>query len=168
MSILSKFLLVVAICQLVHSGFSSHEFHVLKKQLALRNSDVDQLTLPRDIQLEVLSGLVIFTLSVFLSNDKLSFLLLPGKGKLIKQNAYLQEISMNRATISNNLAGSDPYGDVTYMPNFVDVHARREQVRSWVIEHDEKHLQSEPKADPETKQDARTKSMPMHTQKSKK
>lgn len=126
-------MLIVALAQLFHSGFSSYEFHQLKKQLAAGSSvAIDQISLPKDIRLEVLSGLILFTFSVFMSFGKLTYLPLSGKPVLLSQHEYLKEIDMNRATMTNNLIGSDPYGEITYTPNFVDVHAKRKELKQWL------------------------------------
>ncbi|SCU97761.1 LADA_0H08130g1_1 [Lachancea dasiensis] len=132
MGLLSQGILLISILQLIHSGFSSHEFFILKKRLvANSNLDVDSLALPRDIHLEAVCGMILLTLSVFLSFNKLEFLPLSSKLKLMKQNNILQEIDMNKATSTKNLMGCNPYGDFMNLPGFVDIHAKREEVRKW-------------------------------------
>ncbi|SCV01193.1 LANO_0F10594g1_1 [Lachancea nothofagi CBS 11611] len=132
MSVVSKFLLLISTLQLLHSGFSSHEFLTMKKRLTTNsNLNVDAVLLPKDIQLEAICGVVLLTLSIFLSFGKQEFLPLSGKMKLLKEDNLLQEINMNKATNSKNLAGCNPYGDITHLPSFVDIHEKREEVRRW-------------------------------------
>ncbi|KAM3162525.1 Emc5 [Lachancea thermotolerans] len=132
MPLVSKTLLVLAIFQLLHSGFSSHEFLTIKKRLVTQsNLDVAHLQLPKDVQLEAMSGVILLILSVFMSFSKLCYLSLGGKLKVLRVNEYLKEINMNKATSDKNLAGCNPYGEMCYTPNLVDVHAKREQVAQW-------------------------------------
>ena len=133
MSLISKILLLISLAQIFHSGFSSYEFHQLKKQLAASSvADVSGIPLPNDIQLEVVIGLSLFMLSVFLSFDKLEYLPLKGGHTALTQGKYLQEIDMNKATTIDNLMGSDPYGYINYTPAFVDIHAKRQEVSEWL------------------------------------
>ncbi|CEP60624.1 Emc5p LALA0_S01e15236g [Lachancea lanzarotensis] len=132
MSLISKFVFTVALLQILHSGFSSHEFVTMKQRLAANSDlDLDALFLPRDVQIEAFCGVVLLALSIFLSFGKQEFLPLSGKLKLLKQDGVLQEISINKATNAKNLAGSNPYGEITNLPSFVDIHAKRAEVRRW-------------------------------------
>ncbi|SCU85085.1 LAFA_0D13806g1_1 [Lachancea sp. 'fantastica'] len=132
MSFTSKIVFLVSLLQILHSGFSSHEFVIMKQRLAA-NSDlnVDALFLPKDVQIEALCGVLLLALSIFLSFGKQEFLPLSGKLTVLRQEGVLQEIRMNKATIAKNLAGCNPYGEITNLPSFVDVHAKRTEVRRW-------------------------------------
>ncbi|AET39414.1 Emc5p Ecym_4354 [Eremothecium cymbalariae DBVPG len=132
MSIISKVLSTLSILQLVHSGFSSFEFYQLKKQLSLIDGLQQDITLPYDIQLEVLCGLLLFTLSVFLSFEKLKYIPLVRSRELLTQNQYLQEIQMNKATKKDNLIGNDPFGEFSCMPSFINIHRKRKEIRDYL------------------------------------
>ncbi|AMD20631.1 HDL113Cp [Eremothecium sinecaudum] len=132
MSLISSLLFIISSFQLFHSGFSSFEFHQLKKQPHMYNGLQKEIRLPIDIQLEVITGLILFTLAVFLSFDKLEYLTLRGPRKLLSQNQYLSEIQMTAATKKDNLIGSDAYGEFTFMPSFVDIHAKRKEIREYI------------------------------------
>ncbi|SCV04418.1 LAME_0H18272g1_1 [Lachancea meyersii CBS 8951] len=132
MTLVSKALFLVAVVQILHSGFSSHEFIIMKQRLATSSDlDVEAMLLPKDIQLEAICGMVLLTLSIFMSFGKQEFLPLSGKLKLLTQDDILQEINMNKATNAKNLAGCNPYGEITNLPTFVDIHSKRAQVRRW-------------------------------------
>ncbi|AAS51828.1 ADL092Wp [Eremothecium gossypii ATCC 10895] len=132
MSYISKILLAISVLQLVHSGFSSFEFHRLKRHLTLADGIPQGFRLPSDIKAEVVCALVLFTLGIFLSFEKLQHLPLTGSRTPLTQDLYLHEIRMSEATKTDNLIGSETYGDFTFMPSFIDVHARRKEIRTYM------------------------------------
>ncbi|EDO16154.1 hypothetical protein Kpol_1070p37, partial [Vanderwaltozyma polyspora DSM 70294] len=70
MSVLSKVFVVVAIIQLMHSGFSSSEFHRLVRSQSINSSRYVGVTLPLDIKLEAYIGMILFTIGIFMSFEK--------------------------------------------------------------------------------------------------
>lgn len=145
MSLVSKALFIISMFQLLHSGFSSHEFLTLKKRLATQSElDVAHMLLPKDVQLEAICGVVLLTLSIFMSFSKLQSIPLGGKLKILRSNEYLKEISMNKATNAKNLIGCDPYGGTTYLPNLVDIHAKREEIKQWRKAHEKDNSATKP------------------------
>ena len=129
MGILWKILVAESLVLLGHSGFSSHEFHKLVKNAPQNISSSDLSHIPADIKYEAIVGLGVFVLGIFLSFERLSYYPLRGSHKLLVRNQFLQDIDMSKANNVNNLIGRDPSGIVTYTPNFVDIHAKRKQIR---------------------------------------
>ncbi|GAV54185.1 hypothetical protein ZYGR_0AK06870 [Zygosaccharomyces rouxii] len=140
MAFLSTILFLFSSVLIFHSGFSSHEFHQLLKNLPQDSPSYVGRQLPKDIQYEAITGIITFIIAVFLSFKKLSYYPLQGPKKLITLNQYLQEIRMNKATTVDNLIGNDPYGEVNHTPNFVDIHAKREETRRWLEQNDKKEI----------------------------
>ncbi|QLL32279.1 hypothetical protein HG536_0C04480 [Torulaspora globosa] len=135
MGLISKLLLIVSIVLIGHSGFSSYEFHQIVK-FSKNGASESSIRIPKDILYETIAGLVIFVLSSFLSFEKLSYLPLLGPKKLLTQGQYLLDIEMSKATNVDNLIGSDPAGAVNFTPNFVDIIAKRSQVKEWEAKKD--------------------------------
>ncbi|CDF88099.1 related to ER membrane protein complex subunit 5 [Zygosaccharomyces bailii ISA1307] len=129
MTFWSSVLIAFASLLLFHSGFSSHEFHQLLKSLPQDSPSQLDSHLPKDIQYETLAAVSIFTFAVFSSFKKLRYYPLQGPQNMITLNQFLPDIQMNKATNVDNLIGNDPYGEINYTANFVDVHAKREQTR---------------------------------------
>lgn len=50
----------------------------------------------------------------------------------IIKGEYLQDISLSKATDVDNLIGSNPTGEVSYTPNFIDIHEKRKSVKQWI------------------------------------
>ncbi|QLQ80538.1 hypothetical protein HG537_0D05390 [Torulaspora globosa] len=135
MGLISKLLLIVSIVLIGHSGFSSYEFHQIVKS-SKNGASESSIQIPKDILYETITGLVIFVLSSFFSFEKLSYLPLLGPKKLLTQGQYLLDIEMSKATNVDNLIGSDPAGAVNFTPNFVDIIAKRTQVKEWEAKKD--------------------------------
>ena len=133
MSLLSRVLIVISILQLFHAGFSSSEFHVLLKTHLQNSSVTVDSSLPLDIKLEVVMSLVLFTLGIFISFEKLEYYPIRGDKSVIKTSHYLRDIEFQKAVNVNNLVGSDPNGEVTYTPNLVDVCKKRQEYKDWEI-----------------------------------
>ncbi|GCE98010.1 hypothetical protein ZYGM_004520 [Zygosaccharomyces mellis] len=140
MTFLSTILILFSSVLLLHSGFSSHEFHQLLKNLPQNSPSYVNRQLPKDIQYEAITGIILFTTAIFLSFKKLTYFPLQGPRKLITLDQYLQEIRMNKATNIDNLIGNDPYGEVNYTPNFINIHAKRAETRSWLEQNDKKEI----------------------------
>ncbi|CCH60962.1 hypothetical protein TBLA_0D04660 [Henningerozyma blattae CBS 6284] len=136
MSILSKVLFGVGIIQLLHAGFSSYEFHqLLKSSTNINESSNEQklYQLPNDIKLEVFISLAILTVSIFLSFNKLKYYPINNKNdEIITEGEYLSNIQMSKASNVDNLVGSDPTGYITYLPNMVDIQAKRKEVAEYL------------------------------------
>lgn len=135
MGLISKLLLIVSIVLIGHSGFSSYEFHHIVKS-SKSSASGSSIRIPKDILYETIVGLAIFVLSSFLSFEKLSYVPLLGPKKLLTQGQYLLDIEMSKATNVDNLIGSDPAGAVNFTPNFVDIIAKRAQVKEWEAKKD--------------------------------
>ncbi|CAL9730106.1 ER membrane protein complex subunit 5 [Monosporozyma unispora] len=131
MSIITTVLYTISILQILHSGFSSFEFHQLTK-----NMDSTTYPIPKDIQLECYMGLVVFILTSFLSFKKLEYYpVKPSKEnklKLLSTGQYLKDISLSKANNVHNLIGNDPNGEVTFAPSFVDIQKKREEIALWL------------------------------------
>lgn len=133
MTYLSSLLLIISILQLIHSGFSSYEFHQFKKDaITLNGNQASSIKMPLDIQIEAMVGLFLFTISIFLSFQKLKYYPMQSNLKILTQNMFLQEINMNKATTVDNLIGNDPFGQIIYCPNFVNVHEKRRTVQEYL------------------------------------
>lgn len=134
MSFLIKILYIVSILQILHSGFSSYEFHQLVKNTSYK----EHYSLPRDIQLECYMGLALFILTSFLSFTKLQYYSIRpstnDKLKLLTTDEYLKDISLTRANNVHNLIGNDPNGEVTFTPNFVDLQRKRKEISEWLTD----------------------------------
>lgn len=96
--------------------------------------------LPKDIQYEAIAGIILFITAIFFSFKKLTYFPLQGPRKLITLDQYLQEIRMNKATNVDNLIGNDPYGEVNYTPNFINIHSKRAETRRWLEQNDKKEI----------------------------
>lgn len=132
MSLFSKSLFLLAWLKLIHSGFSSYEFHRVSKQLVLDNPDAVLPKLPLDIKLEAISGLVFFILAEFIGNSVLRYLTIRGEERIIDTHEYLKPVSMNKASNINVLLNSDPYGEINYHPSFVDIQAKRKEMKEFL------------------------------------
>lgn len=132
MSLLTKLLYIVSIIQILHSGFSSYEFHQLLKNTNYR----EQYSLPKDIQLECYMGLFLFILTSFLSFKKLQYYPIrpsvDNRLKLLTTDQYLKDISLSKANNIHNLIGDDPNGEITFTPNFVDLQRKRKEISDWL------------------------------------
>ncbi|CAR28191.1 hypothetical protein ZYGR_0N06830 [Zygosaccharomyces rouxii] len=140
MALLSTILILFSSALILHSGFSSHEFHQLLKSLPQDSHSYLGHQLPKDIQYEAIAGIITFTIAVFFSFKKLTYYPLQGPQKLITLNHYLHEIRMNKATNVDNLIGNDPYGEINHTPNFIDIHAKREETKRWLEQNDKKEI----------------------------
>lgn len=131
MTILTKVLYSISILQILHSGFSSFEFHQLTK-----NMDPIDYPLPRDIKLECYMGLILFIFTCFLSFKKLQYYpIKPTEGSelnLLSTNQYLKDISLNKANNVHNLIGDDPHGEVSFTPSLVNIQKKREEIALWL------------------------------------
>lgn len=132
MSLLTKLLYIVSIIQILHSGFSSYEFHQLAKNTTYR----EHYSLPKDIQLECYMGLFLFILTSFLSFKKLQYYPIrpsvDNRLKLLTTDQYLKDISLSKANNIHNLIGDDPNGEITFTPNFVDLQRKRKEISNWL------------------------------------
>lgn len=128
MGLTSNILYLISTFQFLHAGFSSYEYYQLMKNLP----DVGKNTAPKDIKYETYCALILVILATFLSFNKLEFYPLKGEKKLLSQNEYLKDISLNKATNVDNLMGNDPTGEVTYTPSFIDIHAKRAEVQKFL------------------------------------
>lgn len=133
MSIISKSLFIIFTLQLLHSAFSSFEFHQLTKQQVSHGELRTSINLPVDIKIEVLVALTLFTIGVMMSFDKLQYLTLSGPRRIVSQDQYLQELPMNAATKKDNLIGNDPHGAFTYMPSLVNIHGYRKYMKEHLL-----------------------------------
>ncbi|QLG73820.1 hypothetical protein HG535_0F03310 [Zygotorulaspora mrakii] len=133
MRLLSKLLLSLSVILLGHSGFSSHEFRQLLKNTSREMPSSMLRHIPVDIQYEAIVGLVLFVLSTFLSFEKITYYPLQGGRELLQLNQYLQDIDMSKANNVNNLTGKDPFGAITYTPNFIDIHKKRKHVATGAL-----------------------------------
>lgn len=140
MDILSKILILIASALILHSGFSSHEFHQLIKSIPQDSLTQGDRQLPKNIQYEAVAGIITFTIAIFSSFRKLRFYPLQGPHNLITLNQYLKEVHMNKATNIDNLIGNDPYGEINHTPNFVNVHAKREETKRWLEQNNKKEI----------------------------
>ncbi|SMN21147.1 similar to Saccharomyces cerevisiae YIL027C KRE27 Member of a transmembrane complex required for efficient folding of proteins in the ER [Maudiozyma saulgeensis] len=135
MSFLSKAIQYIAIIVILHSGFSSYEFHQTAKQLSL-DSISNVIALPIDIKYEAIAGLLLFIISVFVSFEKIEYYSLRRQEghsiETLSQGQYLKYITLNKATDRDNMINSDPTGDVSYTPNMVHIHEKRKQMRDWI------------------------------------
>lgn len=131
MSILTTILYSISILQILHSGFSSYEFHQLTK-----NINSTPYPIPKDIQLECYMGLAIFILTSFFSFNQLEYYAVqPSKANklsLLSTGQYLKDISLSKANNVHNLIGNDPNGEVTFAPSFVDIQKKREAIAIWL------------------------------------
>lgn len=93
MSVLSKILLVVGLLQIVHSGYSIHQFNSITKLVNTSNI-TSQLYLPLDVKVEVYSGLIITIISILLSIDKVEYIKL-SENKVVRTNERLLPIKTN-------------------------------------------------------------------------
>lgn len=93
MSVLSKILLVVGLLQIVHSGYSIHQFNSITKLVNTSNI-TSQLYLPLDVKVEVYSGLIITIISILLSIDKVEYIKL-SENKIVRTNERLLPIKTN-------------------------------------------------------------------------
>lgn len=132
MSLLTKLLYIVSIIQILHSGFSSYEFHQFAKNTTYR----EHYSLPKDIQLECYMGLFLFILTSFLSFKKLQYYPIrpsvDNRLKLLTTDQYLKDISLSKANNIHNLIGDDPNGEITFTPNFVDLQRKRKEISNWL------------------------------------
>lgn len=135
MSVISKIFQFLSLFAILHSAFSSYEYSQLSKSLA-QSSSTSIIDLPIDIKYEAIVGLLFFTLSTFLSFEKIEFYpLRREEGKKLEtlsQGQYLKYITLNKATIADNLMISDPTGDVSYTPNMVSIHEKRSIMKDWL------------------------------------
>ncbi|KOG98863.1 ER membrane protein complex subunit 5 [Saccharomyces pastorianus] len=139
MTLVSKLLYAVSTLVLLHSGFSSYEFHHLLKLKSLNNAQTVIHELPKDIKYETYAGLLLFVLAVFTSFKKLQYLPIESNdGMIISEGNYLKEIALNKATNVDNLIGSNPNGEIVFTPSFVDVHAKRKLSREWASNNEKK------------------------------
>lgn len=134
MTFFIKILYIVSVLQVLHSGFSSYEFHQLVKNTNYK----DHYSLPKDIQLECYIGLALFILTSFLSFTKLQYYPIKpsinNKLRLLTTDQYLKDISLSRANNVHNLIGNDPNGEVTFTPNFVDLQRKRKEISDWLAD----------------------------------
>ena len=93
MALLSKILLVVGLLQIVHSGYSIHQFNSITKLASISNI-TSQLYLPLDVKIEVYSGLIITIISILLSIDKVEYMKL-SENKIVRTNERLLPIKTN-------------------------------------------------------------------------
>lgn len=132
MPLLSKSLYLISCLQLLHSGFSSYEFNQVTKNIIFENDDNAFPTLPNDIKLEVVSGLVLFFLATILSYSQLQYLTVRGPAKIISTGEYLQPINLHEASNIDLLTGSDPFGEINYHPSFVDIREKRSKMKEYL------------------------------------
>lgn len=134
MSFFIKILYILSVLQVLHSGFSSYEFHQLVKNTNYK----DYYSLHKDIQLECYIGLALFILTSFLSFTKLQYYPIKpsinNKLRLLTTDQYLKDISLSRANNVHNLIGNDPNGGVTFTPNFVDLQRKRKEISDWLAD----------------------------------
>ncbi|KAL6944170.1 hypothetical protein ACO0OE_004077 [Hanseniaspora uvarum] len=93
MSALSKILLIVGLLQIIHSGYSIHQFNSISKLVNTSNI-TSQLYLPFDVKAEVYSGLIIAIISILLSFDKIEYIKL-AENKIVRTNERLLPIKTN-------------------------------------------------------------------------
>lgn len=93
MSALSKILLIVGLLQIIHSGYSIHQFNSISKLVNTSNI-TSQLYLPFDVKAEVYSGLIITIISILLSFDKIEYIKL-AENKIVRTNERLLPIKTN-------------------------------------------------------------------------
>ncbi|KKA02141.1 ER membrane protein complex subunit 5 [Hanseniaspora uvarum DSM 2768] len=93
MSALSKILLIVGLLQIIHSGYSIHQFNSISKLVNTSNI-TSQLYLPFDVKAEVYSGLIITIISILLSFDKIEYIKL-SENKIVRTNERLLPIKTN-------------------------------------------------------------------------
>jgi hypothetical protein len=93
MSALSKILLIVGLLQIVHSGYSIHQFNSISKLVNTSNI-TSQLYLPFDVKAEIYSGLIITIISILLSFDKIEYIKL-SENKIVRTNERLLPIKTN-------------------------------------------------------------------------
>ncbi|CCD22434.1 Emc5p NDAI_0A02760 [Naumovozyma dairenensis CBS 421] len=146
MSIVSKGLLIIAIFQLLHSGFSSYEFHQILKNISstndhMNNAAIESLSLPKDIVYEAISASILFALSMFFSLEKPEYLPIrniDGSEKKLKplKGDYLKEIALNKSTNTDNLIGAITTGEISYTPSFINIHEKRRIVKQWILENE--------------------------------
>lgn len=129
MSILRKILYAVSVLQILHSGFSSYEFHKY-----IRDSNIPHLdkTIPSDIKFECYMGFFLFILATFLTIEKDSYYPVDSmEKKIITSSQYLKEIKLNKATNLDNLIGLNPTGNISNTPCIIDVHQKRKEFNDW-------------------------------------
>lgn len=132
MSILSKSFYFIAWIQIIHSGVSSYEFHQIVKHIILENPDAKTPGLPDDVKLEALCGLLFFILGTFISQSKLKYLSIRGEERIMETDEYLKPIELNKASSTDVVINNDPYGEINYLPSFVDIHAKRKLFKEYL------------------------------------
>ncbi|CDO96599.1 unnamed protein product [Kluyveromyces dobzhanskii CBS 2104] len=132
MSIISKSFYLIAWLQIIHSAVSSFEFHQVVKHIILENPDAQTPGLPVDIKLEAICGLIFFIVGKFVSYSKITHLTIRGEERIIEANQYLKLIALNKASNTDVLTNSDPYGEINYHPAFVDIHYKRKAYKEYI------------------------------------
>ncbi|OBA25582.1 hypothetical protein HANVADRAFT_53828 [Hanseniaspora valbyensis NRRL Y-1626] len=113
MSILSKALLLVGILQLIHAGYSLHEFNRILK---LSPAAALHLSLPADVKLEVFSGMIISIISILFSFNKIEYIALKDtENKIATLNQRLLPI---KANLSNGVLNSSKFTEDYNTPHF--------------------------------------------------
>ncbi|XBW34524.1 hypothetical protein QEN19_000072 [Hanseniaspora menglaensis] len=111
MSVITKVLLLVGLLQLIHAGYSVHEFNQI-----LKTSSSLKLSLPVDVKLEVLSGMILSFISILFSFKKISYISLKDtSNKVVTLNQRLLPI---KANLSNGVLYSSKFGDAYNTPHF--------------------------------------------------
>lgn len=115
----------IGLLLLVHSGYSSFEFH----KLAIISHHSSKL--PYDIIIEALIGLAIIIIGAIISIENQPFLTIDGK--IVSSDAkYLKFIEMKNSVQLSEQVGINDYQELDSRIAFVNVIKKRQEYHDWV------------------------------------
>lgn len=116
---------------LVHSGYSSYELHQFAKEFG-----TELKSIPTDITLEVIAGIMIVVIAAIRNISKPSRLSINNE-IIPPQNKYLKEIEMKKATKEHETIGINDYQGFESRISFIDIQKKRNEFSDWIKK--EKH-----------------------------
>ncbi|CAK9436457.1 uncharacterized protein LODBEIA_P10150 [Lodderomyces beijingensis] len=120
------FLYLVGTLLLVHSGYSSFEFHKLTA------STHKQHSLPLDISLEAVVGFIIILVGAITSIENPKYLSVEDK-IISEESRYLKPIEMKNAVQLGEQLGLADYSDLENRVAFIDVRRIRGEYADWAV-----------------------------------
>ncbi|KAK6460598.1 magnesium transporter [Scheffersomyces coipomensis] len=115
----------VGILLLIHSGYSSYEFHKLSS-LSHHSQD-----LPQDILLETLIGIVVIVIGGISSIENPNALSLNGE-LIIPEHKYLKPIQMKDSVKLNEKIGISDYEDLNSRLPFINIVKKRKEYDDFI------------------------------------
>ncbi|CCE88534.1 Piso0_001301 [Millerozyma farinosa CBS 7064] len=116
---------------LAHSGYSSYELHQFAKEFG-----TELKSIPSDITLETIAGIMIVVIAAVGSINKASKLSINNE-IVPPQNRYLKEIEMKKATKEHETIGINDYQGFESRISFIDIQKKRNEFSDWIKK--EKH-----------------------------